>query len=115
LRPSARGELEITDANVCYLEQGRLAIEVLGRGMAWFDAGTPESMLEAAHYVASVERRSGLKIAVPEEIAWRLGYIGDGQLEALAGTMPGSSYGLYLVELLAGTYRPKPILGAPQY
>ena len=73
LRPSPRGELEITDANREYLKQGRLAIEVLGRGVAWFDAGTPESMLEAAHYVASVERRSGLKISAPEEIAWRLG------------------------------------------
>lgn len=100
LRPSARGELEITDANRAYLEQGRLAIEVLGRGVAWFDAGTPESMLEAAHYVASVERRSGLKIAVPEEIAWRLGYIDDLQLEGLAARMPGSSYGRYLADLV---------------
>jgi glucose-1-phosphate thymidylyltransferase len=101
LKPSARGELEITDLNNCYLRQGRLTVEMLGRGFAWLDTGTPESLLQAAEFMATVEARQGLKIACPEEIAWRLGWIDDACLEALAAGFKGNDYGRYLGDLLA--------------
>jgi len=100
LRPSARGELEITDVNLAYLEQDALSCEVMGRGMAWLDTGTHESLLEAAQYIATLERRQGLKIACPEEIAWRLGYIDDAALERQGVALAKSGYGGYLLALL---------------
>ncbi len=100
LKPSARGEFEITDVNRAYLAHGALACEVMGRGMAWLDTGTHESLLEASQYIATIERRQGLKIACPEEIAWRLGYIDDAALERLGTALAKSGYGAYLLELL---------------
>jgi len=100
LKPSARGELEITDVNRRYLERGSLAVEVMGRGTAWLDTGTHESLLEAAHFIETIERRQGLKIACPEEIAYRMGYIDAAQLERLADTMKKNSYGRYLMAVL---------------
>ena len=97
---SARGELEITDVNKAYLARGALACEVMGRGMAWLDTGTHESLLEAAQYIETIERRQGLKIACPEEIAYRMGYIGAAQLERLAEPMKKNSYGQYLLAVL---------------
>jgi glucose-1-phosphate thymidylyltransferase len=99
LKPSARGELEITDLNNRYLEAGRLSVETFGRGFAWLDTGTPESLLQAADFMATVEARQGLKIACPEEIAWRLGWIDDGQLAAIAARYRGNAYGQYLAGL----------------
>jgi glucose-1-phosphate thymidylyltransferase len=99
LRPSARGELEITDVNKAYLAQDALACEVMGRGMAWLDTGTHESLLEAAQYIATIERRQGLKIACPEEIAYRLGYIARRRRAAWA-EMAKNGYGQYLLALL---------------
>jgi len=99
LKPSARGELEITDLNRRYLERGELAVEVMGRGYAWLDTGTHESMLEASQFIETIERRQGLKVACPEEIAWRLGWISDTQLEALAQPLMTSGYGKYLANL----------------
>jgi len=100
LRPSARGELEITDLNRLYLERGELHVERLGRGSAWLDAGTPDALLQAAHFVATVEARQGFKIACPEEIAWRMGFIDDEALCALAEPLDDSDYGRYLLGLL---------------
>jgi glucose-1-phosphate thymidylyltransferase len=100
LQPSPRGELEITDVNKHYLAQGKLNVEVMGRGHAWLDTGTHESMLEASLFIETIEKRQGLKIACPEEIAWRMGYIDDGQLVQLAGTTQRSGYGEYLLGLL---------------
>jgi glucose-1-phosphate thymidylyltransferase len=100
LEPSARGELEITDVNRSYLEAGALKVEVMGRGTAWLDTGTHESLLEAAHFIETIERRQGLKIACPEEIAYRMGYIDAAQLERLAGPMKNNSYGQYLLAVL---------------
>lgn len=100
LKPSARGELEISDLNNCYLRQGRLEVELLGRGFAWLDTGTPESLLQASEFVATVEARQGLKIACPEEIAWRQSWIDDAQLAALAARFKGNPYGRYLMELV---------------
>ena len=100
LRPSARGELEITDVNRAYLAQGELAVEVMGRGMAWLDTGTHESLLEASQYIETIERRQGLKIACPEEIAYRQGYIDAARLESLGNALGKSGYGQYLLALV---------------
>ncbi|MBI5752546.1 MAG: glucose-1-phosphate thymidylyltransferase RfbA [Hydrogenophilales bacterium] len=100
LQPSARGELEITDVNRVYLAQDKLEVAVMGRGMAWLDTGTHESLLEASQFIEIIERRQGLKIACPEEIAYRMGYISAEQVEALARPMQKNSYGQYLLDLL---------------
>ena len=100
LRPSARGELEITDINLDYLERGQLSVEVMGRGFAWLDTGTPDSMLEAAEFVSTLERRQGMKIACPEEIAWHMGFIDETGLRRSAERFAKSEYGSYLRALL---------------
>ncbi|MEE9251268.1 MAG: glucose-1-phosphate thymidylyltransferase RfbA [Alphaproteobacteria bacterium] len=100
LRPSARGELEITDVNKAYLERGDLVVETLGRGFAWLDTGTHDSLLDAANYIATIERRQGMKVACLEEIAWRKGWIDSAQLERLAEPMRGGVYGQYLMNLV---------------
>ena len=100
LRKSARGEYEITEINQTYLEQGRLAVEVLARGTAWLDTGTFDSLLDASDYVRTIERRQGLKVSVPEEVAWRVGFIDDDALAARAQPLLKSGYGAYLLELL---------------
>jgi glucose-1-phosphate thymidylyltransferase len=100
LRPSARGELEITDVNRAYLEQGALRVERLGRGTAWLDTGTHESLLQAATFVEAIEQRQGLKISCVEEIAYRMGYIDAGRLEQLAASLRNSGYGQYLLDVL---------------
>ncbi len=100
LKPSARGELEITDLNRLYLDRGQLTCEVMGRGMAWLDTGTHESLLEASQYIATIERRQGLKVACPEEIAYRQGWITATQVEALAKPMIKNGYGQYLMQML---------------
>lgn len=102
LQPSSRGELEITDINRIYLEQGRLSVEKLGRGYAWLDTGTPDSLLDASEFVATLERRQGFKISCPEEIAFREGFIDADQLEVLASKYGKSSYGKYLLERVLG-------------
>lgn len=104
LKPSARGELEITDLNRIYLEAGKLNVEIMSRGMAWLDTGTHDSLFEAGLFIQTVERRQGLKIACPEEIAYRLGYISAMQLEALAQPIRKSGYGEYLLALLREPY-----------
>lgn len=103
LKPSARGELEITDVNRVYLERGQLSVELMGRGYAWLDTGTPDSLLDAAQFVATLEKRQGFKIACPEEIAFRMGYISERQLEDLASKVEKSAYGRYLFSVLAGS------------
>jgi glucose-1-phosphate thymidylyltransferase len=100
LEKSPRGEYEITAVNQTYLEQGRLSVDVLARGTAWLDTGTFDSLLDAADYVRTIERRQGLKISVPEEVAWQVGFIDDDQLAARAQTLLKSGYGAYLLELL---------------
>ncbi len=101
LLPSARGELEITDMNRHYMERGRLQVEILRRGYAWLDTGTHESLLDAGQFIATLERRQGLKVACPEEIAYRMGWIGAGELAALAEPMRGNGYGQYLLRVLS--------------
>jgi len=100
LKPSPRGELEITDLNRRYLEAGKLHVEMMGRGFAWLDTGTHTSLLDAANYVRIVEERQGLKICCPEEIAWRMGLIDDGQLSRIAEPLRKSGYGEYLLTQL---------------
>ena len=100
IRPSARGELEITTVNQTYLQQGQLSVQTMGRGYAWLDTGTHDSLLEAGQFIATLERRQGLKIACPEEIAWRRGFINSEQLERLAQPLAKSGYGQYLLGLL---------------
>jgi glucose-1-phosphate thymidylyltransferase len=100
VKPSARGELEITDLNRMYLEQGLLDVQTMGRGYAWLDTGTHESMLEASQFIYTIEKRQGLKVAAPEEIVWRHGWIDDAQLQKLAAPLAKSGYGQYLLRLL---------------
>ena len=100
LKPSARGEYEITDVNRTYLNQGRLAVEVLARGTAWLDTGTFDSLADAGDYIRTLERRQGLKVSVPEEVAWRMGFIDDEQLARRAESLLKSGYGTYLLQLL---------------
>ena len=96
LKPSARGELEITDVNKCYLEDGKLSVELMGRGSAWLDTGTNDSLLQAATFIETLEKRQGLKVSCPEEIAFRKGYINKEQLLQLAQVMSKNAYGRYL-------------------
>ena len=103
IKPSARGELEITDVNRVYLEQGKLQVELMGRGMAWLDTGTHESLLDASQFIATLEKRQGLKVACPEEVAYRKGYINAAQLEKLAEPLKKNGYGQYLLRLLSDT------------
>ncbi len=105
LAPSPRGELEITDLNKLYLEQGALTVEQMGRGFAWLDTGTPDSLLEAAEFVRTLERRQGLKIACPEEVAFRMGYIDHARLRSLGEELAKSAYGQYLLQLAADAAR----------
>ena len=100
IKPSQRGELEITDVNLAYLQQQKLKVEVMSRGTAWLDTGTHNSLLDAANFIRVVEERQGLKIACPEEVAYRKGYISAEQLEALANPLRKSGYGEYLIGLL---------------
>jgi len=103
IKPSPRGELEITDLNRVYLEQGKLSVEIMGRGYAWLDTGTHDSLLEASGYIATIERRQGLKVACPEEVAYRQKWIDAQQLEKLAAPLAKNGYGQYLNRLLEKT------------
>jgi glucose-1-phosphate thymidylyltransferase len=100
LKPSARGELEITDLNQRYLEQGTLSVAIMGRGYAWLDTGTHESLLDASQFIQTIEKRQGLKVACPEEIAYRLGWITPDQLQTLAQPLRKNGYGQYLINVL---------------
>jgi glucose-1-phosphate thymidylyltransferase len=100
IQPSARGELEITEVNATYLRQSQLSVEIMGRGYAWLDTGTHDSLLEAGQFIATLEKRQGLKVACPEELAFRHGWIDAAQLEALARPLAKNGYGQYLLKLL---------------
>lgn len=100
IQPSTRGELEITDVNRHYLDMGQLSVEVMGRGIAWLDTGTHESLLDASTFISTIESRQGMKVCCPEEIAYRMGYIDDAQLEVLAGELSRNGYGQYLLGVL---------------
>ncbi|MGZ5544757.1 MAG: glucose-1-phosphate thymidylyltransferase RfbA [Limisphaerales bacterium] len=100
IKPSARGELEITDVNQCYLDRGKLNVEIMGRGFAWLDTGTHDSLLEAASFISTLQKRQGLQVACPEEIAYRQGWIGAADLEKLAAPLAKNGYGKYLLNLL---------------
>jgi glucose-1-phosphate thymidylyltransferase len=100
IKPSPRGELEITDVNQCYLDRGQLDVEIMGRGFAWLDTGTHDSLLEAASFIATLQKRQGLQVACPEEIAFRQGWIGAAELEKLASPLSKNGYGHYLLNLL---------------
>lgn len=102
LKPSPRGELEITDVNRIYLERGQLSVELMGRGYAWLDTGTPDSLLDAAQFVSTLEKRQGFKIACPEEVAYRMGHISQSQFEQLGAELSKSTYGQYLLGIAAG-------------
>ena len=103
LKPSSRGEYEITDVNKEYLKRGKLRVQIMGRGMAWLDTGTHESLLEAAEYIETIEKRQGLKVACPEEVAYREGWVDSNQLRKIADTMKNNAYGSYLLELIEET------------
>ena len=103
LKPSARGELEITDVNRTYLERGQLSVELMGRGYAWLDTGTPDSLIDAAEFVRTLEKRQGFKIACPEEIAWRKGFIDQSQVEVLADRLGKSAYAEYVRRTISGS------------
>ncbi|GJI88557.1 glucose-1-phosphate thymidylyltransferase RfbA [Duganella hordei] len=107
IKPSARGELEITDVNRVYLEKQQLNVEVMGRGMAWLDTGTHDSLLDASQFIATIEKRQGLKVACPEEIAYRKGYIDAAQLRKLAEPLKKNNYGLYLLQILEDKVIPR--------
>lgn len=107
IKPSARGELEITDVNRVYLEQDRLRVELMGRGMAWLDTGTHDSLLDASQFIATIEKRQGLKVACPEEIAYRKGYIDAEQLHRLAEPLKKNGYGQYLLQILQDKVIPR--------
>ena len=104
IKPSTRGELEITDLNKIYLQENKLSVTTLGRGYAWLDTGTHESLLEASQFIAAIEHRQGFKIGCPEEIAWRMGWIDDASLERLGNMMSKNQYGQYLIKLLKEKY-----------
>jgi glucose-1-phosphate thymidylyltransferase len=106
--PSARGELEITDLNRQYLEEGQLHVQLMGRGMAWLDTGTCDSLHEASSYIRTLEHRQSLKVGCPEEVAWRMGWISADQLVALAEPLRKSGYGTYLLQLLEQNHPPMP-------
>jgi glucose-1-phosphate thymidylyltransferase len=110
LKPSPRGELEITDVNRHYLDAGKLSVELMSRGMAWLDTGTHDSLFEAGSFIQTIEKRQGLKIACPEEIAYRYGYISSSDLEALAGPIRKNGYGQYLLTLLAEPATPTEVI-----
>jgi glucose-1-phosphate thymidylyltransferase len=105
LKPSARGELEITDVNRVYLERGQLNVQMMGRGDAWLDTGTHDSLIEAGQFIQSLEKRQGLKICCPEEIAWRNGWIDDAKLTSLAEQFRKSGYGAYLLDIVSEQLR----------